>query len=99
VKRLVLFEKSRASGAGTVRVFRLNGRRESVSNFVFLVFLIGILGSIQVKAQLGVRTLSGRITSPSGDPAANARLVLKNVASSEIRSVKVNSDGAYLPKR
>jgi len=63
---------------------------------VSLVFLIGILQCIQVEAQLGERTLSGRVTSPSGIPVAHARLVLKDSTSSDMRSVTVNSDGTYL---
>ena len=90
------FEKVQASGAGKAQVFPLNWRRKSVSILVSLAFLIGILGCIQVQAQLRDRTLSGRVTSPSGAPVPNARLVLKNTRSSDIRSVTVNSDGAYL---
>jgi len=90
------FEKVRASGAGKAQVFPLNWRRKSVSILVSLAFLIGILGCIQVQAQLRDRTLSGRVTSPSGAPVPNARLVLKNTRSSDIRSVTVNSDGTYL---
>ncbi len=90
------FEKVRASGAGKAQVFPLNWRRKSVSILVSLAFSIGILGRIQVQAQLRDRTLSGRVTSPSGAPVPNARLVLKNTRSSDIRSVTVNSDGTYL---
>jgi len=63
---------------------------------VSLAFLIGILGCIQVQAQLRDRTLSGKVISPSGTPVANARLVLKNSTSSDIRSATVKSDGTYL---
>ncbi len=90
------FEKVRASGAGKARVFRLNWRRKSVSILVSLAVLIGILGCIQVQAQIRDRTLSGRVTSQSGTPVANALVVLKNMTSSDIRSVTVNSDGTYL---
>jgi hypothetical protein len=41
-------------------------------------------------------SLSGRVTSSSGSPVANARLVLKTITSSDIRSETVNSDGSYL---
>ncbi|MFY9558665.1 MAG: TonB-dependent receptor [Terriglobales bacterium] len=74
----------------------MDWRRNSVSISVFLAFLIGILGCIQLQAQLRDRTLSGRITSPSGTPVGDARLVLKNGASSDVRSVTVNGDGTYL---
>jgi hypothetical protein len=90
------FENVRASGSGTAQVVRLNRTRKSVSTLVSLVFLIGILQCIQVEAQLGERTLSGRVTSPSGIPVAHARLVLKDSTSSDMRSVTVNSDGTYL---
>jgi len=90
------FEKVQASGAGKAQVFPLNWRRKSVSILVSLAFLIGILGCIQVEAQLRDRSLSGRVTSPSGAPVPNARLVLKNTRSSDIRSVTVHNDGAYL---
>ncbi len=90
------FEKVRASGAGKSQAFPLNWRRKSVSILVSLAFLIGILGCIQVQAQLRDRTLSGKVISPSGTPVANARLVLKNSTSSDIRSATVKSDGTYL---
>jgi hypothetical protein len=64
--------------------------------FAVLALPIGILECFQVKAQSGDGSLSGRVTSPSGAPVANARLVLKNSASSETRSVTVNSDGTYM---
>jgi len=57
----------------------MNRTRKSVSVSVSLVFLIGILGCIEVEAQPGGdRILSGRVTSSSGTPVANARLTLKN---------------------
>jgi len=90
------FEKVRASGASKAQVFPLNWRRKSVSILVALAFLIGILGCIQVQARLRDRTLSGKVISPSGTPVANARLVLKNSTSSDIRSATVKSDGTYL---
>jgi Carboxypeptidase regulatory-like domain len=95
MKRPDSFEKVRASRAGRVRVFRLNWRRESVPVLVFLAFAIGILGCIRVNAQIRDGTLSGKVTSPSGASVANARLVLKNVARSDVRSVTLNSDGTY----
>lgn len=62
---------------------------------LFLAFLIGILGCIQVQAQSRDRTVSGTVTSRSGVPVAHARLVLKNSTSTDIRSVTLNSDGTY----
>ncbi len=78
------------------QVVRLNRTRKSVSTLVSLVFLIGILQCIQVEAQLGEGTLSGRVTSPSGTPVANARLAIKSSTSSDTRSVTANNDGTYL---
>src|SRR2546423_8485942 len=91
------FEKVRASGSGTAQVVRMNRMRKSVSISVSLVFLIGILGCIEVEAQPGGdRILSGRVTSSSGTSVANARLILKNIKTSSVRSITVNSDGSYL---
>ena len=91
------FENVRASGSGTPQVVRMNRMRKSVSISVSLVFLIGILGCIEVEAQPGGdRILSGRVTSSSGTPVANARLILKNITTSSVRSIAVNSDGSYL---
>ena len=90
------FENVRASGSGMAQVVRLNRTRKSVSTLVSLVFLIGILQCIQVEAQLGEGTLSGRVTSPSGTPVANARLAIKSSTSSDTRSVTANNDGTYL---
>ena len=74
-------------------MFRLNWRRKSV---VILVSLqTGILGCIQGQAQIRDRNLSGSVISSSGTPVANARLVLKNRANSDIRSATVSSDGTY----
>ena len=94
VKQPVSFENGRASGAGTARVFRLNWRRKSVFVFALLAFQIGILG-FQGQAQIRDGSLSGRVTSQSGTPIANARLVVKNSANSDTRSVTANSDGTY----
>src|SRR6266436_2204506 len=91
------FENARASGSGTAQVVRMNRMRKSVSISVSLVFLIGILGCIEVEAQPGGdRILSGRVTASSGTSVANARLILKNITSSSVRSIAVNSDGSYL---
>jgi hypothetical protein len=91
------FENVRARGSGTAQGFRLNRTRKSVSISVSLVFLIGSLGCIEVEAQPGGdRILSGRVTSSSGTSVANARLILKNITTSSVRSITVNSDGSYL---
>lgn len=79
--------------AGSARGFQLNWRQPWFSLLVILAFLIGLSG-VRVSAQTDDRSLSGRVTSPSGSPVANARLVLKN--GSDTRSATVNSDGAYL---
>src|SRR5438876_6212447 len=90
-------ENVRARGSGTAQVVRMNRTRKSVSISVSLVFLIGILGCIEVEAQSGGdRILSGRVTSSSGTSVANARLILKNITTTSVRSITVNSDGSYL---
>lgn len=77
-------------------VFQLNWKRQSFSILVTLAFLMGILGCIRVSAQISDRALSGRVTSPSGAPVANARLAIKNSTNTAARSVTVSSDGTYL---
>src|SRR5258708_9706109 len=96
VKRPVSFEKGRARGTGKASVYPLNWRPTSLPIFAVLAFQIAILGCFPVQAQIRDRSLSGRITSPSGVPVANAQLVLKTSASSDTKSVTVNSDGTYL---
>ena len=96
IRRPDLFERARASRGHRARVLRLNRIRESISILVPLAQLFGVLGCIPAQAQIRDRTLSGKVTSPSGAPVANARLVLKNKASFDARSVTVNSDGTYL---
>jgi hypothetical protein len=95
MKRDASFERGRASGADKARVHGSSWRRTPVFIFAVLAFQIGILGCFQVQAQIGDRTFSGRVTSSSGTPVANTRLILKNGASSDTRSVTVNSDGTY----
>jgi Carboxypeptidase regulatory-like domain/TonB dependent receptor len=96
VKRPDSFEKLRARGADQAGVLGRNWRRQSFSVLVTLALLIGILGGIQVCAQIRDRTLSGKVTSSSGIAVANARLVIKNSTASDTRSVVGNSDGTYL---
>ncbi len=95
MKRRVSFKRGQASGAGKARVFGLNWRRKSVFILISLAFQIGALGCFQVQAQNRDRSLSGRVTSPSGTPVVNARLVLKNSANSDTIFATVNSDGTY----
>src|SRR5258708_31405486 len=96
VKRPVLCEKGRASGGGTAGVYGLNWRRTSVFMFIALAFQVAILGRFQVQAQIPDGTLSGRVTSSSGSPVPNARLIIKNGTSSDTTSVTVNGDGTYV---
>ena len=96
MKRPVSFEKRRASGAGTAGFYRSNWRRPSVFMSTMLAFQIGVQGRLQVQAQIPHGTLSGKVTSSSGSPVPNARLILKNATSSDTRSVTVNTDGTYL---
>src|SRR5256885_2204246 len=92
-------EKARVNTASKAPFFPptpMNRRQESASMWLMLAFLICILGCIQLQAQLRDRTLSGKITTPSGAPVANARVVIKNNTSSDVRSATVNGDGTYL---
>lgn len=66
-----------------------------ISRIRYLPFAVGFLAAIHAFAQAGDRTLSGRVTSPSGAAVANARLVLKNTANSDTRSAMVTSEGTY----
>ena len=81
---------------GKVRVFGLKKGQQSAPFLAFLAFLIGVLGFPQVHGQVRDGTLSGSVTSSSGDPVANARMVIKNIANNEVRSVTANRDGSYL---
>jgi len=96
VKRPVSSQRSRTRGAGTAPVYHSSWRRRSVVVFAVLAFQIAIPAWCQVHAQIADRSLSGKVTSPSGTPVANARLVLKNSANSDTTSATGNSDGTYL---
>src|SRR6266568_9342562 len=96
MKRPVSSQRGRARGAGTARVYHSSWRRRSVVIFAVLAFQIAIPAWCQVHTQIADRSLSGRVTSSSGTPVANARLVLKNSANSDTTSATVNSDGTYL---
>ncbi|PYX59287.1 MAG: hypothetical protein DMG76_06190 [Acidobacteria bacterium] len=96
MKRPVSSQKGRARGVGTARVYHSSWRRRSVVIFAVLAFQIAIPAWCQVHTQIADRSLSGKVTSPSGTPVANARLVLKNSANSDTTSATGNSDGTYL---
>src|SRR5207244_8352302 len=92
-------EKVRVSTASKARVFLavpMNRRQESVSVRLMFAFLICILGCSQLQAQPRDRTLSGKVTTASGTPVANARVAIKNSTGSDIRSVTVKGDGTYV---
>ena len=95
VKRPVSFEKGRARGAGKTSVYPFNWRPTSLLIFAVLAFQIAILGGFPAEAQIRERSLSGRVTSPSGTPVPNARLAIKSSTSTDTRSVAANNDGTY----
>jgi len=95
LKRRDLSKKIRSKRA-PVPGFQLTSRRSPVFSLISLVLLISIPACIHAYAQTGDRTLSGTVTSASGAPIANARLVLKNIATSDTRSFTANGDGTYV---
>src|SRR5258708_19901362 len=64
--------------------------------FIALAYQVAYLVCFQVHAQIPDGTLSGRVTSSSGSPVPNARLIIKNGTSSDTTSVTVNVDGIYV---
>src|SRR6516164_2186640 len=87
-------ESVRPGGTRRFSVPGLNRRARSVVIFVFLAFLLGILASVHIQAQVRDSTLSVRVTSPAGIPVPDARLVIKNTTTNEIRSLTVDRDGS-----
>jgi hypothetical protein len=94
MKRRDSSKKIRASGAHQAWVSRMTSNQPF--SVISLVLLTSVLGCIPVYAQDRGRTLSGTVTSASGTTIGNVRLVIKNIASSDTRSVTVSSDGTYL---
>jgi len=96
VNRLFSFETGGATADRSARIYRLNWNKKSSVIFLVLAFQVAILGCFPLSAQLQTGVLSGRVSSSSGTPVANARLILKNSGSPEIRTVIINSDGTFL---
>jgi len=72
------------------------GRNEKrFYSLAFLVFLVCVLAWAQLHAQLPERTLSGRITSPTGARIANAHITIKNTENGETKATTVNEDGSF----
>jgi hypothetical protein len=65
-----------------------------LSLFFFSLATVG-LGWSQVYAQVGERTLSGTVKSSSGAAIANARVLLKDTANDETKSVMSNAEGSF----
>lgn len=62
---------------------------------MFLVLFFCLQVSTHLLAQVAGQTLSGRITSTGGAHVANARVVLRNLATGETKSLSVREDGSF----
>jgi Carboxypeptidase regulatory-like domain len=60
-----------------------------------LALLLLLLMALPCAGQVPGTRISGSISSPSGDPIANAAITLKNLATNEARSFTANADGSY----
>src|SRR5437762_10260736 len=65
-----------------------------ISSLVVLGCLILVAGGV-LRAQSIYGTITGTVYDPSGAVVANANVILKNVASGDVRKGATNSDGYY----
>ena len=65
-----------------------------ISSLVALGFLILLAGGV-LQAQSIYGTITGTVYDPSGAVVANGNVILKNVASGDVRRGATNSDGYY----
>lgn len=77
------------------RTLRAKAKQQNPSLLVFVAFAISVFACVHMSAQVKDRSLSGRITTPSGIPITNARLVVKNRANNDTRAVTANTLGSY----
>lgn len=59
------------------------------------LFVLCLVNSCPLRAQVAGGTLSGTITDPSGGAVANAQVAIKNSATGVARNVTTNTDGFY----
>jgi len=80
---------------GQAVLFDANQNKEPPYFVAFLAFFLWVLASTQLNAQVAGGTLSGRITSTTGAPIANARLTIKNTANGDTKIIAANQDGSF----
>src|SRR5258708_33520494 len=84
------------SGSGGQAVsFDLSRKRNLLCFGPFFILVFSLQAPTQLNAQTTGQSLSGRITSTSGAPIANARVTVKNPASGETKSIAVTEDGSF----
>jgi hypothetical protein len=64
-------------------------------HLTIVLFMLVLLVSAPVRAQVAGGSLSGTVTDPSGGGIPHAKLVIKNVATGVERSATTNADGFY----
>jgi hypothetical protein len=71
---------------------REKNHKAGAANLALLLMLLMVVPSTgQVRGTI----ISGSITSPNGDPIANAAITLKNLATNEARTFTANAHGGY----
>jgi hypothetical protein len=75
--------------------FGLFWKRRSVGVWLFLLAIIGILGTGQAYAQVAGATLTGTVKDSSGAVIPNAQISITDLATSVSRSVSSNAAGLY----
>src|SRR5260370_1663263 len=76
-------------------VFALFGKRRSECICVFVLAVIGILGTGQAYAQVAGATLTGTVKDSSGAVIPNAQISITDLATSVSRGVSSNAAGLY----
>jgi len=66
-----------------------------VCGLIMFATLALSVGSFTARAQLAGATLAGQVLDQSGSAVAAAKLVIKNNATGEVRTVTTNAKGLY----